>query len=316
MAEEGGHLIGFSGRRWKIVPVVAALLVTAAGCGGGGENTGGAKGGGNTGEAGRTVRVAITPTMPYIGLTGAKLTGLDGELFLKAADKLGVKVQVTTVDFPALLAGVQAHRFDVGIGNISWRNERAKVGLFTDPPYYSPTVLAERPGLNVNAVDGLAGRKLGTVQNFVYIPALKKVPHSSLQTYPTYQACLEDLNLGRIDIAFLDALTVVFTKTKATQLKYDAVALTPPTDAQIKAQPEYDVFMPTMSGWYLSKSERALTDQLTQVIRGFYQDGTASQVIKKWGGDPANMLKPLPAFTTQRTAVDRPGTWTPPSAGS
>jgi polar amino acid transport system substrate-binding protein len=296
-----------------------SVAVTAAltGCGsssGGGSGVAAAPGSAGS-FTGRSVTVVVTPTMPYIGLQDGKLTGLDGDLFTKAAANLGLTVKPLAVDFPGLLAGVQSGRYDVGIGDISWKAERAKAGIFTDPPYYSPPVLAEKPGINAHTVADLSGKKLATVQSFAYIPALQKVPGASLHTYPTFQATLQDLNAGRIDIAFLDPLTVVYTKKQNPSLTYETATLQAPTDQELAQHPEYVVFLPQMSGWYLNDKDTALRDALTAQIRGFYADGFAAEAVTKWGGDPAGMLKPVPELAGQRTKVDRDAGWTPPSIG-
>ena len=261
----------------------------------------------------RVVKVAVTPTMPYIGVENGKLVGLDGDLFNKAAEKLHLKVEPSTVNFTGLLAGVQSHRYDVGIGDIFWGAARAKEGLFTDPPYYSPIVLAERAGLKVTTVDGLRGKRLGTGQGFVYIPAMRKVPDATVKTYPAYQDVLQDLNAGRIDIAFLDPLTVTYTKQKDPAFTYDTMPLAPPEAGQLAAQPQYSAFLPLMTGWYLNRDETDLERRLSGVIRGFYASGEASELVRKYGGDPATMLRPYKDFAGQRQAVDRPKNWTAPS---
>lgn len=300
--------------RRRLTALAAVSIVALAGaCGDGGSAAGesGAEAPGGSGA--RTVKVAITPTMPYIGVEKGRLVGLDGDLFTKAAEKLGLKVQPNVVNFAGLLAGVQSHRYDIGIGDIFWGAPRAKAGLFTDPPYYSPVVLAERPGLNITTIAGLRGRRLGTGQGFVYIPALKKVPGATVRTYPTYQDVLQDLNAGRIDVAFLDPLTVTYTKQKDPALKYDTVGLKPPTAEELTARPEYSAFMPLMTGWYLNRGEKDLERRLTEIIRGFYDSGLAAELVRKYGGDPATMLKPIPVFAGQRHAADRPRDWTAPA---
>jgi polar amino acid transport system substrate-binding protein len=301
-------------RRLRAAALFLALLgalLTLAACGD--DSTSDDAGGGGSADGGRTVTVAITPTMPYIGLKDGKLTGLDGDLFNKAAEDLGIEVKPVSVDFPGLLAGVQSHRYDVGIGNIAWNEERAGAGIFTDPPYYSSPILAHRPDVQASTLEDLQGHKLATVQAFFYIPALKQVPDSTLQTYPTFEAVLQDLNAGRTDIAFLDPLTVVFTKDKNPSLNFETTPLEPPTAQQLKEHPEYAAFLPSMSGWYLNSKEKELMGKLDKEIDKFYADGTAAKVVKQWGGDPELMLTPSPEFAGQRKKVDRDQSWEPPS---
>jgi len=95
-----------------------------------------------------TLTVSIEPYMPYVGEQNGKLTGLDGDIITQAAKNLGLKIKIVNSDFPGQLAAVQSHRVDVAIGSITWTAERAGVGLFTDPTYYSPEVMIEHKGSN------------------------------------------------------------------------------------------------------------------------------------------------------------------------
>jgi len=260
------------------------------------------------------VTVAIsTGNMPYNGLKDGKLTGLDGELFDRAATDLGLKVVPVEIDFTGLLAGVQSRRYDIGIGDVAWRKARADKGLFTDPPFYSPAVAAEKPGLHATTIASLSGLNLGTQDSFFFIDGLKKIPNGHLHLYPSQQALFADLDVGRIDAAFLDPLGMVQAHKLAPNLKFDEVTFNPPSAAELAATPEYGVFLPFMDGWYLNSQEQKFADALNKEIRKFYSSGYEAARVKAWGGNPAVMLKPDPSFAGDRRGVDRPTDWTPPS---
>ena len=260
------------------------------------------------------VTVAIsTGNMPYNGLKDGKLTGLDGELFNKAAADLGLTVHPVEIDFTGLLAGVQSRRYDIGIGDVAWRKARADKGLFTDPPFYSPAVAAEKPGLHASTIDSLSGLNLGTQDSFFFIDGLKKIPNAHLHLYPSQQALFADLGAGRIDVAFLDPLGMVQAHKLAPNLKFDEVTFTPPSAQQLAATPQYGVFLPFMDGWYLNAQEQKFEDALNKEIRKFFSNGFEAQEVKTWGGNPGVMLKPDPSFTTDRRGTDRSADWTPPS---
>lgn len=260
------------------------------------------------------VTVAIsTGNMPYNGLKDGKLTGLDGELFNKAAADLGLTVHPVEIDFTGLLAGVQSRRYDIGIGDVAWRKARADKGLFADPPFYSPAVAAEKPGLHATTIESLSGLNLGTQDSFFFIDGLKKIPSAHLHLYPSQQALFADLDAGRIDAAFLDPLGMVQAHKLAPNLKFDEVTFAPPTAQQLTATPQYGVFLPFMDGWYLNSQEQKFEVALNKEIRKFYSNGFEATEVKAWGGNPDVMLKPDPSFTTDRRGVDRPADWTPPS---
>jgi ABC-type amino acid transport substrate-binding protein len=102
-----------------------------------------------------TITVAIEPYMPYTAEQNGKLIGLDSEIFNYIAQQLHQKINVQATNFAGMLSGVQTRRVDVAIGGIAWSKSRAAVGLFTDPPYYSPVALAEKNGENITTIAGL-----------------------------------------------------------------------------------------------------------------------------------------------------------------
>jgi polar amino acid transport system substrate-binding protein len=299
-------------KRWGGVLVAVSGLLLLAACGGASSpsTTGSDYGLIKPGQ----VTVAIsTGNMPYNGIKDGKLTGLDGELFDRAAADLGLTVVPVEIDFTGLLAGVQSRRYDIGIGDVAWRKTRADKGLFTDPPFYSPAVAAERPGLHADTIASLSGINLGTQDSFFFIDGLKKIPNAHLHLYPSQQALFADLDVGRIDVAFLDPLGMVQAHKLAPNLKFDEVTFTPPSSAELAATPEYGVFLPFMDGWYLSPQGQKLEDALNKEIRKFYSSGYEAARVKAWGGNPRVMLTPDPSFTGDRRGVDRPADWTPPS---
>jgi polar amino acid transport system substrate-binding protein len=299
--------------RWVAgLGAISAGLILTAGCGG---STAQTTSGPDYGliKAGEVTVAISTGNMPYNGLKDGKLTGLDGELFAKAAADLGLKVVPVEVDFTGLLAGVQSRRYDIGIGDVAWRKARADKGLFTDPPFYSPAVAAEKPGLHATTIASLSGLNLGTQDSFFFIDGLKKIPGAKLHTYPSQQALFADLDAGRIDAAFLDPLGMVQAHKLAPTLKFDEITFKPPTSAELSATPEYGVFLPFMDGWYLNSKEQKFEDALNKELKKFYGNGYLSERIKAWGGNPDVMLKPDPGFATDRRGVDRPSDWNPPS---
>lgn len=298
--------------RSTLVGAGCAAVVLLGACGGSGAPTASGQDYGLITPGQVTVAIS-TGNMPYNGLKNGQLTGLDGEIFAKAAADLGLKVNPVEIDFTGLLAGVQSRRYDIGIGDVAWRKARADKGLFTDPPFYSPAVAAEKPGLHADTIASLQGLNLGTQDSFFFIDGLKKIPNAHLHTYPSQQALFADLDVGRIDVAFLDPLGMVQAHKLAPNLKFDEVTFAPPTSAQLSATPEYGVFLPFMDGWYLNSNEQKFEDALNAELKKFYANGYEASKVKAWGGNPDVMLKPDPSFVTDRQGADRPASWTPPS---
>ena len=259
------------------------------------------------------IKVAIEAYAPYTSMQGSKMVGLDADILNAAADKLGVKVQPVVTDFAGMLASVQSHRVDMTIGGVAWSADRQKQGLFTDPPYYSPPAMAVKDGKTYSTVADLSGKQLGTVEGYVWVKSIQAVPGAKLHAYPDAPSVFSDLGSGRIDVGFLDPLLIIAAQQAQPGLKITTEYLTPPSTEEVAQHPAYSYFQPYMTGFYLPKQESKLNDAISSQMRRMYADGELSALIKKYGGDPEQFLKPSPGMAKERQGVDRPANWQPPS---
>ncbi|CAM5386395.1 L-cystine-binding protein TcyA [Streptomyces alboniger] len=259
------------------------------------------------------IKVAVQPYAPYTSVQHDKIVGLDGDILGYVAKKLGLQVEPQVTDFAGMLAGVQSRRVDITIGGVAWTADRQKQGLFTDPPYYSPPAMAVRDGKTYRTVDDLKGRNLGTVEGYVWVKSIQAVPGAKLHAYPDANGVFDDLGAGRVDVGFLDPLIIIAAQKQRPDLKIATEYLTPPTAAQVKAQPAYQYFQPYQTGFYLPRKATRLEKAISAQIDAMYTNGELAKLVKKYGGDPEQFLKPAADVATARRGVDRPADWTPPS---
>jgi ABC-type amino acid transport substrate-binding protein len=259
------------------------------------------------------LQVAIEAYMPYTALKDDKLVGLDSDILDAVANKLGLKIEATVTDFPGMLAAVQSQRADITIGGIAWSDARQKVGLFTDPPYYSPPAMAVHGSASYPDVKSLEGKALGTVTGYVWAKSIAEVPKADPRTYPTADSVFQDLSSGRLDVGFLDPLLIIYQQKQRPDMKFQVAYLEAPTTEQVAAHPDYKYFKPYMTGFYLPKQAPKLAKAISDQIDAMYKDGTLAALVTKWGGDPKQFLVPSPEMAAERRGVDRPQTWSPPS---
>ncbi|MEU6198116.1 transporter substrate-binding domain-containing protein [Streptomyces sp. NPDC047061] len=262
------------------------------------------------------IKVAVEPYAPYTTVQGGRIVGLDGDILAYAAKKLGLEIKPQVTDFAGMLAGVQSRRVDITVGGVAWSADRQKQGLFTDPPYYSPPAMAVRDGKTYRTVDDLENLNLGTVEGYVWVKSIQSVPGAELHAYPDANGVFDDLGAGRIDVGFLDPLLIIAAQKQRPDLKISTEYLTPPTAAQVKAKPAYSYFQPYQTGFYLPKQEPKLEKAISAQIDAMYKNGELAKLIKKYGGDPEQFLKPSAGMAAARQGVDRPADWTPPTIGS
>jgi polar amino acid transport system substrate-binding protein len=310
------HLGGPRGRRLLLAGGLASALALAACSSSGSGSSDTSAGGGGNGLGtlkGGVIKVAIEAYAPYTSMQGGSMVGLDADVLNAAAAKLGLKVEPVVTDFAGMLASVQSHRVDITIGGIAWTADRQKQGLFTDPPYYSPPAMAVQDGKTFSTVADLQGKPLGTVEGYVWVKSIQAVPGAKLHAYPDAPSVFNDLGSGRIAVGFLDPLIIIAAQKANPGLKIQTEYLTPPTADDVTAHPAYQYFQAYMTGFYVPKQEPALEKAISQQIDAMYKDGSLSTLIKKYGGDPDQFLKPSPDMAKQRQGVDRDASWKPPS---
>jgi len=291
------------------LPVAACASTTAATTSG--TSTGGADLGTLTSG---TITVAIEPYMPYTAEQNGKLIGLDSEIFNYIAQQLHQKINVQVTNFAGMLSGVQTRRVDIAIGGIAWSASRAAVGLFTDPPYYSPVALAEKNGENITSIEAMQGKSVGTVTGYIFVDAIRQIPGATLHSYQDAPSAFTDLADGRVNALVIDTLLVIYQAKQGASAGLTSDYLTPPSAAQVQAHPAYSAFEPYMTGFYIPKQEPKLQAAMDRVIRQMYANGEMAKLLAKWGAKPDLFLKPSAGMAQERRKTDRPASWTPPSS--
>jgi polar amino acid transport system substrate-binding protein len=303
----------------RATAAAAGVLLLLSGCGktdpagAGAAPSGCSPAGVDTVDAGK-LTVGVFAYLPYIGVTGGKLDGLDGEILTEAATNLCLTVVPRETDWDGVLGNVQSHRVDLGIGGIGWGKERAQKGLFTDPVYYSPPAIAVVGDAKYATADDFKGKTVGTISGYLWEKAIKATAGiAAAKTYPDAVAMFSDLNTGRLDIGFIDPLLIPYEAKKNPGSKFKISYFAEPTDAQVAAKPDLVNYRQLQISFYLAKEAPKLRDALNAEIRKMYQNGKLSELIKKYGGDPAQFLKPAAYQATLRAGVDRDANWAPPS---
>lgn len=128
-------------------------------------------------EAG-TLTVGITAKSPpksYTTPTG-EYDGTRIALFKKLAADLGLKIKFVRLDWPGLLPGLAANRFDLAGENVSWNADRLTSAdyLLTRPVAVAGTVLLVRADSGITSWATMKGRKLGGVKGEVEFDTAEK----------------------------------------------------------------------------------------------------------------------------------------------
>ena len=96
---------------------------------------------------GRTLRIAINPTMPPFNfISSGKPSGLEPSILTEWANRRNWQLEFLVMDFAALIPAVQTGKADMAMGAISITEERQKQVLFSNGYFDSHILLITRKG--------------------------------------------------------------------------------------------------------------------------------------------------------------------------
>lgn len=186
---------------------------------------------------------------------------------------------IYTGEFSALFPGLESGQFDIIGGGISWKQERADSYLFSEVPYlHSPTVIGVRLDDNsVKGIEDLAGKHIA------HIPGTAQA-----MWLEAYNEANPDkaINIDYLDASSIEIMQMVYTG------RYDACihaevdfAIAKDTlgvDLKIIQIPNADEIQMPDSYYLYAKDNTELQQKIDAVLKEIRDDGTMSELCKKW----------------------------------
>ncbi|WEV61106.1 transporter substrate-binding domain-containing protein [Streptococcaceae bacterium ESL0729] len=137
------------------------------------------------------------------------VVGSDIDLANKIAEKIGVKVKISTMDFSNVLASVANGSADLAISGLTATDERKKTFDFSDEYYQTKNVLVvnkDKAG-KYKSISDLKGAKIaaqkGSIQEGIVTDTFKD---STLISLPTATNMINELKNNTVDAVALDGL--------------------------------------------------------------------------------------------------------------
>ena len=199
-----------------------------------------------------------------------ELTGLEVDIAKLIADGLGVKAEFKEAPWDALLAGVNAGRFDIICNGVGYTEERAQSYSFTTPYVYSNKVLVvAENNEEIKTVDDLKGKKTANSSSSTYA-ALAEQYGATLVPVDTLGETMDMLVQGRVDATINAQVSI------ADYLKEHP-------DAKIKV---VQVLAGDPVAYPLHKGEeyQTLVDAVNEVLEQARSDGKLAEISMKYFG--------------------------------
>lgn len=137
-----------------------------------------------------------------------QVVGADIMMAQKIADKLGVKLEISSMSFDNVLNSVQNGKADIAIAGLSYSDERAKVFDFSDSYYQIQDVLLIKKSnletytdLDALADKNLAVQKGSTQETY----AKEKISSSNIVSLTLMGEAVNELKSGQVEAVLMDS---------------------------------------------------------------------------------------------------------------
>jgi polar amino acid transport system substrate-binding protein len=256
------------------VLVVAALALAACGSGGGTATKADASC--TPAHKISTVKtgvltVALTNTPPYSFQSGTEIAGIDSGIVKELAKQECLSIEFAPYTYTTAIPAVKVGRADVAIGGFYRTAKRAKEVTLSDPAYLDEMTLMSKDG--ASTVDQLSGKRVGTVDGYLWVDQLKKLPGVETRVYQDSETLASDLKVGRLDIA-IDGYGAATLSTKGTDFKLAVLK----SDARIPATSE-----PSQTAILIDPSEVDLATTLNLLIAELRSNGGLVKILNANG---------------------------------
>jgi polar amino acid transport system substrate-binding protein len=209
----------------------------------------------------------------FIGSDGKTVEGMDAELAKALAGVMGLKAKVTNGTFDAIIPGLAAGKYDLGMSSFTDTKEREKTVDFVT--YFSAGTsfyTKAQGGATVNGLADLCGKTVavekGTTQQSDAEGQSKKCSGSKVTvlTFPDQNGANLALSSGRAQIGMADS-PVADYQVKKSNGQFKLVG-------QPYGTAPYGIAIPKNNG---------MAPVLKSALEALIKDGTYTKILTKWG---------------------------------
>lgn len=270
--------------------LIAALALFGAGCGsdddGGSaattaapaETTGGAAAGtiAVPDEIARkgTLVVATDPTYApneFVDRDGRTIIGMDIDLIRAIGERLGLEVDVRKATFDAIIPGLAARRYDLGISSFTDTREREETVDFVTYFRAGTSFYVREGGPDVSSLEDICGEKVAVEKGTTQQLDVQRQNRScaepiDLQTYPDQNGANLAIQSGRADIGMADSPVAAYIVKQSNGMFR--------LDGEPYGTAPYGIALPKGSG---------LEQPVLEAVRALIDDGTYLEILRRWG---------------------------------
>ena len=217
-----------------------------------------------------TLRVIVNNELkPFGYIKNGKLVGYDVDILTLFAEEYGYRLDITSVPFQSILAGVSGGAYQLGISGLTITEERKETFDFSDT-YHNEDIIYVVAG-DGDGLNAFRRAELGAVTGSLYGGYCRELfPNARISEFNNFSDVLMALRQGKVAGTMLDRPN--FNAVKRTDSKLSAVNV-----------PQYSVEI----GFGFQKTEEgyALQAQMNSFLDKLRADGRLDSMLDKWYGE-------------------------------
>ena len=140
---------------------------------------------------------------PFEYLEGTEIVGADVDMAKALAEKLGLELEITNIDFDAALTGAATGKYDVAIAGITATDERKNNMNFSDDYYTASQAIIVTSESDIAGKDDLAGKVIACQEGTTGEQFLLDNEYE-IQSFKTGSEAVSALTTGKVDAVVID----------------------------------------------------------------------------------------------------------------
>lgn len=207
----------------------------------------------------------------YLDEETGELVGFDVDLITALAEEAGIEIEIETLEFSGIVAGLGSGKFDIGIAGMTITEERKENIDFTQPYYEAGLILAvtEDKVDEIQSIDDVDGKVVATRQGSTSQEYLEENTDAKPEAFPEIVEAYQNVLAGRADAVLYDLPNVLYYSEKEAGGKLITVG-------EKLTGEDYGIGFPKGS---------ELRDIIDDALTTLKENGTYDDIYEKWFGE-------------------------------
>src|SRR5690625_1233839 len=207
----------------------------------------------------------------YLDDETGELVGFDIDLITTLAEEAGIEIEIETLEFSGIVAGLGSGKFDIGIAGMTITEERKENIDFTQPYYEAGLILAvtEEMQDEIQSIDDVDGKLVATRQGSTSQEYLDENTDATPEALPEIVEAYQNVLAGRADAGLYDLPNVLYYSEQEAGGELITVG-------EKLTGEDYGIGFPKGS---------ELRDQIDDALTTLKENGTYDDIYEKWFGE-------------------------------